>query len=168
MVATKVPAGLGKSQKAAVGLQGLIQQSDANTGDNAGIVPVAANMDGGRTRRKRRRTKRRTRRKRRRTKRRTRRRTKRRTKRRTRRKRRRTKRKRRRTKRKRRRTRHKRKIGGEVKEENIKMKNTNDKKVEQQIGKKKKKILDSMLATSRIARNVFFTIPYSIRAGIGI
>ena len=145
MVATKVPAGLGKSQKAAVGLQGLIQQSDANTGDNAGIVPVAANMDGGRTRRKRRRTKRRTRRKRRR-----------------------TKRKRRRTKRKRRRTRHKRKIGGEVKEENIKMKNTNDKKVEQQIGKKKKKILDSMLATSRIARNVFFTIPYSIRAGIGI
>ena len=71
MAPSKVPPGLGKSQKDAVGLEVLIQQSDANTGDNAGIVPVAAKMDGGRTRRKRRKTKRKTRRKKRKTKRKT-------------------------------------------------------------------------------------------------
>ena len=95
MAPSKVPPGLGKSQKDAVGLEILIQQSDANTGDNAGVVPVAAKMDGGRTRRKRRKT----RRKRRKTKRKTRRK-KRKTKRKTRRKKRKTKRKRRKTKRK--------------------------------------------------------------------
>ena len=70
MVATKVPAGLGKSQKAAVGLESLIQQSDANTGINAGNVPVAGPV-GGRRRKKRSRlkTRRKTKRKRRKTKR---------------------------------------------------------------------------------------------------
>jgi len=94
----KVPAGLGKSQQDAVGLHGLIDQSDARTGDNAGAVPVAANMDGGRTRRKTRRKKRRT-------------------KRRTKRKKRKTKRKRRKTKRKRRRTKRRtrrRRRGGRI------------------------------------------------------
>ena len=55
----KVPAGLGKSQQDAVGLQSLLDQSEARTGDNAGDVPVAANMGG----RKRRKTRRKTRRK---------------------------------------------------------------------------------------------------------
>ena len=63
MVATKVPAGLGKSQKGAVLLESLIQQSDARTGDNAGVVPVAANMGGRKKRRKTRRKRRKTRRK---------------------------------------------------------------------------------------------------------
>ena len=75
MAPSKVPAGLGKSQQHAVGLEGLIQQSDANTGvDNAGVIPVAADMGG---RKKRRRTRRRTRRKRRKTRRKTKRKTKR-------------------------------------------------------------------------------------------
>ena len=59
----KVPAGLGKSQQDAVGLQSLLDQSEARTGYNAGDVPVAANMGG----RKRRKTRRKTRRKRRKT-----------------------------------------------------------------------------------------------------
>ena len=68
MAPSKVPAGLGKSQQHAVGLEGLIQQSDANTGvDNAGVIPVAADMGG---RKKRRKTRRKTKRKRRRTRRR--------------------------------------------------------------------------------------------------
>lgn len=79
MAPSKVPAGLGKSQQHAVGLEGLIQQSDANTGvDNAGVIPVAADMGGRKKRRRtRRRTRRKTRRKRHKTRRKTRRKTKR-------------------------------------------------------------------------------------------
>ena len=69
----KVPAGLGKSQQDAVGLQSLLDQSEARTGDNAGDVPVAANMGGRKKRRKTRRKRRKTKRKRRKTRRKTRR-----------------------------------------------------------------------------------------------